>query len=81
MVVIKFPFNEIYFQVLDARDPMGSRCREVEMAVLAASKRLILVSLTVHLKLTTIELNEKILLKFSTNSTNLYQNKIVYNIN
>ena len=52
MVVIKFRFNEIYFQVLDARDPMGSRCREVEMAVLAASKRLILVSLTVHLKLT-----------------------------
>jgi ribosome biogenesis GTPase A len=59
MVVIKFRFNDIYFQVLDARDPMGSRCREVEMAVLAASKRLILVSLTVQLTLTTIELNGK----------------------
>jgi hypothetical protein len=53
---------------------MGSRCREVEMAVLAASKRLILVSLTVQLKLITIELNGKIIFKFSTNSNNLYQN-------
>jgi hypothetical protein len=32
------------FQVLDARDPLGSRCKEVETAVLAASKRLVLVS-------------------------------------
>lgn len=32
------------FQVLDARDPMGSRCKEVEEAVIGASKKLILVN-------------------------------------
>lgn len=39
--------NKIYilftFQVLDARDPMGTRCKEVESKILEASKRILLV--------------------------------------
>ena len=41
--MLKSPLADVVLQVLDCRDPLGTRCKEVESLVLSHGKRLVLV--------------------------------------